>query len=57
MFDILHRRIYLDYASAPPVLYEAVRAMCSAESFAGNPGAIHGEGVMAKTKLDFMSIE
>ena len=52
MFDILHRRIYLDYASAPPVLYEAVRAMCSAESFAGNPGAIHGEGVMAKTKLE-----
>src|SRR3989344_570287 len=55
MFNILRRRrIYLDYASAPPVLSEAVRAMCSAESFAGNPGAIHEEGVAMRAKLEEM---
>jgi len=55
MFNILRRRrIYLDYASAPPVLSEAVRAMCGAESFAGNPGAIHADGVAARAKIEEM---
>src|SRR3989344_2413175 len=46
------RRIYLDYASAPPVFPEAVRAMREAERFVGNPGAIHAEGVAAKKSLE-----
>lgn len=55
MFDILHRRrIYLDYASALPVLSEAVRAMCGAGSLAGNPGAIHEEGVAARARIEEM---
>jgi cysteine desulfurase len=45
-------RIYLDYASAPPVLPEAIRAMREAEKIAGNPGAIHAEGVVAKKSLE-----
>lgn len=46
------RRIYLDYASAPPVFPEAVRAMREAETLFGNPGAIHTEGVAAKKSLE-----
>jgi len=46
------RRVYLDYASAPPVLPEASRAMREAEKFSGNPGAIHAEGVAAKKNLE-----
>lgn len=46
------RRIYLDYASAPPVLSEAVHAMREAENLVGNPGAIHAEGVAAKKSLE-----
>ena len=46
------RRIYLDYASAPPILTEAIRAMREAERFVGNPGAIHAEGVAAKRALE-----
>ena len=46
------RRIYLDYASAPPVLPEALRAMREAERLVGNPGAIHAEGVAAKKSLE-----
>lgn len=45
------QRIYLDYASAPPVREEALRAMREAEQFIGNPGAIHAEGVDAKKAL------
>ncbi|OGG77455.1 hypothetical protein A3B35_02445 [Candidatus Kaiserbacteria bacterium RIFCSPLOWO2_01_FULL_54_24] len=46
------RRVYLDYASAPPVLLEAGRAMREAERFFGNPGAIHAEAVAAKRSLE-----
>ena len=45
------RRVYLDYASAPPVLPAAVRAMREAETLVGNPGAIHAEGVAAARSL------
>ena len=46
------RRIYLDYASAPPVLPSAIAAMREAEALLGNPGAIHAEGVAAKKSLE-----
>jgi len=46
------RRVYLDYASAPPVRAEAIEAMRDAEHFYGNPGALHKEGVDAKKKLE-----
>ena len=52
MFNFRRRRIYLDYASAPGVLPEAVRAMREAEYLIGNPGAIHAEGVAAKKRLE-----
>ncbi|MBI2612590.1 cysteine desulfurase [Candidatus Kaiserbacteria bacterium] len=46
------RRIYLDYASAPPVLRDAIVAMRDAEQLVGNAGAIHTEGVAAKKSLE-----
>ncbi len=46
------RRIYLDYASASPVLPEALDALRDAQRFVGNPGAIHAEGVAAKKSLE-----
>ncbi len=46
------KRIYLDYASAPPVLPEAIAAMREAEMLIGNAGAIHAEGVAAKKSLE-----
>lgn len=46
------RRIYLDYASAPPALKEASRAVREAEYAFGNPGAIHEESVAAKRILE-----
>src|SRR3989344_3348699 len=46
------RRIYLDYASAPPVLPEAEAAMREASHLVGNPGAIHKEAVQAKAALE-----
>lgn len=46
------KRIYLDYASAPPVRGEALRAMHDAEKYIGNPGAIHQEAVDAKRALE-----
>lgn len=46
------KRIYLDYASAPPVLPEAIAAMREAETLIGNPGAIHAEAVAAKKSLE-----
>ena len=46
------KRIYLDYASAPPVLPEAEDAVREAAQYVGNPGAIHAEGVAAKRALD-----
>jgi cysteine desulfurase len=52
MFEFLrHRRIYLDYASSPGVIREAVLAMRDAEKLAGNPGAIHNEGTRALRSL------
>lgn len=45
-------RIYLDYASATPVLQTARQAMNDALSIYGNPGAIHSDGVEAKRILD-----
>lgn len=56
MFDLFGQsasnRIYLDYASAPPVLPEAEAAVQEAAQYTGNPGAIHAEGVRAKRALD-----
>lgn len=46
------RRIYLDYASAPPVRREALAAMHAAERYIGNPGAIHREAVETKRSLE-----
>jgi cysteine desulfurase len=46
------RRIYLDYASAPPIVPEAQYAITEGDSFIGNPGGIHSEGVAAKKALD-----
>ena len=50
------QRVYLDYASAPPVRKEALRAMREAEGLFGNPGAIHAEGVAAKEALEHARI-
>lgn len=47
-----NKRIYLDYAAAPPLLRAARAAMRGAEALAGNPGAIHAEGVAAKKSLE-----
>lgn len=52
MARLTERRIYMDYASATPVLPEAVRAVAKASVMFGNPGAIHAEGVLAKKSLD-----
>lgn len=52
IFSGSQKRIYLDYASAPPVLPVAETAMLEAARFVGNPGAIHTEGVEAKRALD-----
>ncbi len=46
------KRIYLDYASATPMVAEALRAMEEAEKTFGNPGSIHAEGVTAKKILE-----
>ena len=45
------RRIYLDNASATPILAPALRAMRDAERWVGNPGSIHDEGVRASRSL------
>ena len=44
-------RIYLDYASATPLMQSAARAMREAEQLTGNPGSIHDEGVRASRSL------
>ncbi len=41
------KRIYLDYASATPILTEAAKAVSEAEKLFGNPGSIHEGGVAA----------
>lgn len=47
----MESRVYLDYASATPLLPEAAAAMIEALQSYGNPGAIHREGVNAKALL------
>lgn len=46
------QRIYMDYASAPPVSEAAIRAMRTAETLRGNPGGIHSEAVQAMHALN-----
>jgi len=46
------QRIYLDYASATPLLKDAFTAMNHAERCFANPGSIHQEGVAAKKLLE-----
>lgn len=46
------KRVYMDYASATPLLPQAAEAMREAEKFVGNPGAIHAEGVAALAELE-----
>ncbi|MEN9561588.1 MAG: hypothetical protein RIQ56_861 [Candidatus Parcubacteria bacterium] len=46
------RRIYLDYASATPILPQAAREVARvSKKLWGNPGSIHAEGVAAKQEL------
>lgn len=47
------KRIYLDYASAPPVCDAAKKAMQKGDEYIGNPGGIHREAVLAKKALEF----
>ena len=46
------KRVYMDYAGATPPLPEAVLVFRDAAEIYGNPGAIHAEGVVARTVLD-----
>ncbi len=46
------KRIYLDYASATPVLPEAMLAVEEATKLFGNPGAIHRDGVESERLLN-----
>ncbi len=46
------RRIYLDYAGATPVDAHAARSLAQALGIAGNPGALHAEGVEASRSLE-----
>lgn len=48
----MNKRIYLDYASATPVLPSAARAVKDASRYFGNPGAIHHEAVAAQRVLE-----
>jgi cysteine desulfurase len=52
MWFFRQKRVYLDHASATPILRDAVRAIEDATRLVGNPGAIHREGVAAATLLD-----
>ncbi len=45
-------RIYLDFASATPLLPSVLREMHAAEALIGNPGSIHAEGVAAARVLE-----
>lgn len=44
--------IYLDHASATPIVGQTLRAMRDAEKLVGNPGSIHGEGLRASRSLE-----
>lgn len=52
MFSFLSKRIFLDYASATPVIKEARAAYVRGESYVGNPGSLHREGVLADKALE-----
>jgi cysteine desulfurase len=52
MGPFLRKKTYLDYASATPILAQAVHAMRDAEQLVGNPGSIHDEGVRAARSLE-----
>lgn len=45
------KRVYLDYASAPPVHRSAQTAIQTAEKYYGNAGAIHSEGAESAAAL------
>lgn len=45
------RRLYLDYASATPILEKAREVIVNAWQYGGNPGAIHADGVAAARVL------
>lgn len=45
------KRVYMDYASAPPVCQAALRAVRETEATCGNPGGIHHEAVLAQNSL------
>ena len=45
-------RVYLDTASATPVLDTAVGAVTRANALFGNPGSIHQDGVLALASLE-----
>jgi len=54
MFEFLRKskkRVYLDYASATPILSAAARAVGETWATYGNPGSIHAEGVRAASLL------
>ena len=46
------KRVYLDYASATPVLPAALEAYVRVSTQFGNPGSIHSDGVVAKAELE-----
>src|SRR5437868_2729570 len=47
-----HRRVYLDHASATPVLPEARDAVYRAMDAYANPGGLHADGAAAKRILE-----
>lgn len=52
MFGRFSKRIYLDYASATPILREAQKKMRESEALIGNPSSLHKEGVLADAALE-----
>ncbi|HVM73703.1 MAG TPA: aminotransferase class V-fold PLP-dependent enzyme, partial [Candidatus Paceibacterota bacterium] len=50
-WPLANQHIYLDYASATPVLPEALYALENAMRLYANPGAIHGDGVASMRSL------
>lgn len=48
----LRKRVYLDYASATPMLAESVAAAGDASRLFANPGGIHAESVAARALLE-----
>src|SRR5947207_12062924 len=46
------KRVYLDYASATPVLKQAQDAVYKASAIFANPGGIHADSVQAKKLLE-----